>query len=672
MQAVWLSPNVSTTYWVDVTSPGGCVERHYIDITVNILPQASVWMAGDFGATSSTTLCLGNTLSLEGHGAGTNGSYRWMDSNGNMISTTQTINVSPTQTTTYYLEVTNEHGCIATTFFVAYVLPLANMNVSASHMVICEGGTTVLQAGFPYDNLTYIWTEPDGTQTVGHTLTVAPMQTTTYQVQTNTYEGCLTRDSITIQVVPELTAAIQGPEIVCAGDSVTLTATEGDSYLWSNGAMTQSIQVAVQAYSSYTVSVTNSAGCVAFAVHDIDVYPVTPIQIVGNDTIFMGESTTLVASGALTYFWNNGQTGSSITVAPLTTTTYQVTGYDANGCTSTKAFTVVIDRFEPNILGDEEVCLGGSVTLTADAGLNATYLWSTGETTASIQVNPGVTTTYSLSVTSQTGAIGNTDFTVVVLDLPIVDLQPTVAVCQSETEVMLNYTVNSGNPTHCNIYFDAAAQTAGFPAVSNHVPLDYGTLTIALPNGVAYGSYTIEVEFINDNGCVGNISNATINILLDNMIVLKWDDVLICDNIHHLYAEYQWYKNDRIISGASMQYYSETGGFNGEYYVVATKHDGTKHQSCPVFFQTAYAPQISMSPNPVQRFASVNLIIPFTTEELEGAYLTIHDMTGRLIEQSKEVSSSMNMPVAYPAGMYMLVVHLKDGTTKGLKFLVNE
>ncbi len=56
-----------------------------------------------------------------------------------------------------------------------------------------------------------------------------------------------------------------------------------------------------------------------------------------------GESVVLTASGGSTYVWNTNATGASITVNPIVTTAYAVTGTDANGCTNSKSYTLTIN-----------------------------------------------------------------------------------------------------------------------------------------------------------------------------------------------------------------------------------------------------------------------------------------------------------------------------------------
>lgn len=153
-----------------------------------------------------------------------------------------------------------------------------------------------------------------------------------------------------------------------------------------------------------------------------------PTSISGVTTICNGSSTTLTAVGAnlnpgATYQWGNsptignnilvGQTGPSITVSPIGTTTYWVRAIDAAPCTNmssgiTSVITVVSPSTAPTtISGNTTVCLGSSTVLTATGGNSATgvtYQWGTGsvvgsniitgQNSANITVAPTSDTTY--------------------------------------------------------------------------------------------------------------------------------------------------------------------------------------------------------------------------------------------------------------------------------------
>jgi hypothetical protein len=113
---------------------------------------------------------------------------------------------------------------------------------------------------------------------------------------------------------------------------VTLTAPAGFTYLWSNGATTQSI--VVTASGSYSVTVTNASGCsTASAATAVTVNPLPPVPVItpsGSTNLCPGQSVTLTAPAGFTYLWSNGATTQSIVVN--STGNFHVTVTNANGC----------------------------------------------------------------------------------------------------------------------------------------------------------------------------------------------------------------------------------------------------------------------------------------------------------------------------------------------------
>jgi hypothetical protein len=184
---------------------------------------------------------------------------------------------------------------------------------------------------------------------------------------------------------------------VCEGTVVTLDGGAGVSWLWSNGATTQTIDV--NASGTYSVDVIGLSGCVA---HDTVVVAVIPNPVVdlGADiNVCVGTPVVLDAGNAgATYLWSTGAT--TQTISPTQNGTYSVI-VSVGSCVAKDTITVTINEAPVVNLGvDRDICTSDTITL--DAGnAGATYLWSTGATTQTIQVN--LQGTYSVTVTNAAG-----------------------------------------------------------------------------------------------------------------------------------------------------------------------------------------------------------------------------------------------------------------------------
>ncbi len=111
------------------------------------------------------------------------------------------------------------------------------------------------------------------------------------------------------------------------------------------------------------------------------------------DTICAGATTTLKASNATNYIWNTGAAIDSLVVSPATTTSYTITGIN-NSCVSKAVITINVKPSPSlSISGNSNICIGDNTTLVASGASN--YVWSTGDTTASLFLKPVITTTYT-------------------------------------------------------------------------------------------------------------------------------------------------------------------------------------------------------------------------------------------------------------------------------------
>lgn len=243
------------------------------------------------------------------------------------------------------------------------------------------------------------------------------LQNPTYQFTPGTHtatlqitdaNGCVATYSVTFTVPPYPTSAtISGNLTICPGQSTTLTAGGWNwtSCQWSNSGSGASITVNVPG--TYCVTCSDVNGCTATACATVVQLPAPAVNITGNLTICLGQSTTLTATGGGTYSWTpGGATSAAITVNPTTTSTYTVLVTGANGCTATKSVTVTVNPLPQADAGpNQTVCQWQTATLTATGGVS--YQWSPNNSTA----NPYITTpiqSHMLFTVTVTGANGCT------------------------------------------------------------------------------------------------------------------------------------------------------------------------------------------------------------------------------------------------------------------------
>ncbi|MDB2471275.1 T9SS type A sorting domain-containing protein [Flavobacteriaceae bacterium] len=370
-QSIEVSPEMTTTYSVEVFNAAeNNSDIDEVEVVVNDIPTAN---AGD-----DTEICQGSTATLTAEGGS---SYQW-----NTGETTQSIEVSPDTTTTYSVEVFN-NGCSDTDEIEVVVNETPTPN-AGSDLTITEGETVVITAT---GGESYIWNTGETTPSIS----VSPLTTTEYSVEV-IINNCGATD-VVIVFVDELSInADAGDDVtICQGDTATLSASGGDSYLWSTGEITQTIEVSPNQTTAYTViaysgSISNSDEVIV----DVGINP--EITLTADSSVLAGNYITLSASGANNYEWSNGATQPNIAVSPNTTTTYVVTGY-INNCYDVKDVTVsVVEQVEVDAGEDLFICQGETITLTANGSGAENYYWNTGETSKSITVSPTENTSYSV------------------------------------------------------------------------------------------------------------------------------------------------------------------------------------------------------------------------------------------------------------------------------------
>ncbi|MCB9272695.1 MAG: hypothetical protein H6564_01550 [Lewinellaceae bacterium] len=296
--------------------------------------------------------------------------------------------------------------------------------------------------GFFSENCNSLTLDPDGniyiTGSFWGTVDFDPGNST-YNLTSGIVGNTYYEDVFVEKLCQITTPTISGTTAFCQDNSTTLTASPASSYLWSNGATTQSITVSSSG--NYSVTVTNESGCTA-ASNVITLIanplPSTPtITSSGQTTFCEGDSVILSASSANSYQWSNGATTQSITVSSAGN--YVVTVANAAGCTAASQATSVVvlptpaATITPN--GPTTFCEGNSVILTAIPA--SIYQWSNGATTQSITVT--TSGNYSVTLTSSAGCSAASPATsVVVLPLPAALVMPggTFSICEGSSATL--------------------------------------------------------------------------------------------------------------------------------------------------------------------------------------------------------------------------------------------
>jgi hypothetical protein len=316
-------PALGTTFSVTSINSFGCSSSDSVYITVNALPTVSISVV-------QNTLCLGDSTNLNVFGALT---YTW-----NTSQTTNSISVSPLDTTIYSVTGTDFNGCINTAQTSIAVLPVPHLTITAESYTLCEGTSTLLKASGA--NI-YSWSTTENTDSI----VVAPLVNSFYTV-VGTTNGCSSSDSVYISVnnLP-IVSVVAAQGSLCFGDSTTLVASGAFTYLWSTTDTTSDIVVAPTDTTVFFVTGTDLVGCKNSAQTTVIVLPSPVINLTSSpSTLCEGSSALLTISGANTYSWSTGNIGPNSIVSPSITTVYSATGIDANGCSSTQTVSIVVDN----------------------------------------------------------------------------------------------------------------------------------------------------------------------------------------------------------------------------------------------------------------------------------------------------------------------------------------
>ena len=278
-------------------------------------------------------------------GSGSNPTQITSVSNSNTL--TYTHNVSPNQEYYYYLYIVQANGDKIWTSPIWYTrndnnivqAPQADFD---SALVVCSNNPKVFEDHSLNAPDSWWWSAP-GAYPANSSLqhpTFVFSTPGTYQVSlvvSNAAGSDTLIRSITVGAPPVVSVA--GTDSICKGRSVVLSASGADTYVWSNGAQTQSITVSPQSNTQYRVTGFIS-GCFDTAQIQVSVYQALPTPQVSklNDTLFSNAS-----SGNQWYYYNSQIAGANDTFYVATLPGYyQVQVRDSLGCRSELSLPIAV------------------------------------------------------------------------------------------------------------------------------------------------------------------------------------------------------------------------------------------------------------------------------------------------------------------------------------------
>lgn len=452
-----------------------------------------------------------------------------------------------------------------------------------------------------------------------------------------------------------------GPVQICAGNVATFTGGGGGTYQWRDaaglisGATSSSFSTGTTG--SYRVIVTNpTTGCKdSSVVVAVNVNPTPTVSIAPAPTTAIcadsSQKLTSVVSGTgLTYQWFRG--GTAITSATTdslrvnTSGVYTLRVYLGTCSDTSNDATIVVNPLPTSSFAKTgttgAICLGSTLELTAlSIPSTSTYQWSRDGIDipgATSQIyNAAIGGIYTVRIKDNNNCRKTSD-TMKVINTPmgIPNLLPKdLRFCEG---------------TIVKLYANAGPFADSFAWSKNGLPLSDTTSTIETGD---LGFYAVTVTDVYGCTLTSTTSTITVDPLPIKPIIDKTGSILMTSIP---YFTYQWYRNGKIIVGATSRSY--TISFDGDYHVVVTNGPGCKNISDILSVQNLSVKQIvrdgvkiDLYPNPSQSI--INIDAPIDVN------LMIRDIQGKQIMELKN-AKQVDMS-AYADGIYIFTITDKEG-----------
>ncbi|MBN8676838.1 MAG: gliding motility-associated C-terminal domain-containing protein [Chitinophagales bacterium] len=379
------SPTVSRIYTVTASLPG-CVRKELINIQVDSLP------ANLHISPADTTICAGQQVLLVSpsySGANyPNIEFTWQTGTGQTLPDDEYFLLAKPDVTTLYQRISRNGACSDTAAALITVAPVPTLIITPSQPQLCLGETVNLQVSNTGGLLNPSWLPAIGLSCIAcNNPTAAPSSSALYTYTAGVPNGCTATASVFVEV--NQTPVFQlANDTLCFGESILLNAVTDTTvtYSWTSfpaGFVSSEAQPVDTPAQTTTYLLNMENGCTVNQQFTIQVVPPGNLQVSAKDTICLGASAVLTASGNYPgqFQWSTGANGQVTTVAPTTTTTYTVQYNYPNPsllCQATDSVTITVqgEVAQVQFPADTLLCSGEGVVLNTIATPEATYSWT--------------------------------------------------------------------------------------------------------------------------------------------------------------------------------------------------------------------------------------------------------------------------------------------------------
>ena len=320
---------------------------------------------------------------------------------------------------------------------------------------------------------------------------------------------------------------------------------------------------------------------------------------------------------------------------------YTYTTVAANGCDSITTLHLTVHPITPTQYVYDTICSDDLPYIFNDSIYNTT----------------GSYTQYYLN---QYGCDSNIVLNLHVVDKLIVEVDSLPNLCADDQILRIHYDVLQGEFDSLHIRFLNDILPAAFYPKTIYKG-DVSDIVYPFDSTTWVDHYTIQMEFYQHHACGNQVFELPFDIQYSaSIIVQKWNIFLALQNAKYnggyTFTNYQWYKNDLPIEGATRASLHQMLDTAANYYALLTRDDGVVMRTCD--FLPTY--QYGFPEFPTLVKASQTIYVANTVYSAPVESIEIYSAVGQQISTNHLIDGEGNVQMPSIAGNYIVKIRTKD------------